>query len=83
MPAPTDDNIGDECGNIQGADDVHRRDDGQKKAGNDRDKSESTKDNDGSLELFAVQANGVEDLSDEKTNDAKLGSVVDGEDDIG
>lgn len=83
MPAPTDDNIGDECGNIQGADDIHCRDGRQKETGNDRDKNDSTKDNDGGFEFFAVQTNGVEDLSNKKTNDAKLGSVVDGEDDIG
>lgn len=82
-PAPTNIYVSDNGDNIKSADKIHHRDNLPDEVDDHSDDGESGKtDNLGDV-VLAFEAHGVKNLSDEKNEDASLGSVIDGEDNVG
>lgn len=83
MPAPADKKVGDECGNIKEANNIHARNYRHKEAGEDGDCSEKAENDNLTFELCAIEPESMDNLCDEENDDADFSGIVDGEDNVG
>lgn len=83
VPAPGNDDIGDEGSDVEGADYIHEGCEVEDHVEDDSSGGDERIDKNGETEMRPVQAGEVNELGDKENDDADDESVIDGEDEVG
>ena len=83
VPAPRNDDVGGEDGDVKGADYIHERGEVEDHVEDDDGGGEEGENENGETEVWPIETGEMDELGDEENDDAEDKSVVDGEDEVG